>query len=408
MAIEIRDSLRVRQWAQQWTLPDALLSASLLYLGLVGGLPNALRSEVLKLFTLIVMAGTCLFLWKRPAWSPVQWPILAFGLAFLIATAFRSEYAEPTILLAQWSSIALATAAASQLPPKRLRGVLVILLGLYAAAALFQLGQWAVVHQPGMPLHRLPSILWNPNNFAFVLLIALFLSMRFRAAWLVLAVLGLLILTGSRVNWAAAAIGLVVYMGADADLRQWLQKGRVIVLAIIPTVLVGGYIAYRTLPQMDATVAMRAEYWKVAARLFLQRPLTGWGGWSIYRIHAGMAGTFTDTYTYAHSHSLPLNLMAEGGLPALAALIFLGVVIARQLRQSPSPEAWAFAAAMLISNLFDYYYWVPACGMVAAIYWLDLMPVREEVQPLHPIILSIITVTTWTLTLGHDYTRILY
>ncbi len=112
--------------------------------------------------------------------------------------------------------------------------------------------------------------------------------------------------------------------------------------------------------------AERTGFWKSGRDMFLARPLTGWGVWG-YRVYGE---PFREPYqpadhrfsNFTPVHCTYLQLLVEGGIPFLAAFVWVAAVIAKRLwRRGAGPGlagalargALAAFAAYLVAALFE-------------------------------------------------------
>ena len=114
----------------------------------------------------------------------------------------------------------------------------------------------------------------------------------------------------------------------------------------------------------------RIYLWKAAYKLFLERPVVGWGVDSFrYQFYRFVPGESADLYfgrALYQAHNLFLGFAAQQGVVGLFALLFLGYLIFRKF----TPSAWkgspakgailfGFGASFFTANLYD---WI----------WIDL------------------------------------
>lgn len=159
------------------------------------------------------------------------------------------------------------------------------------------------------------------------------------------------------------------------------------------TVLLYGAIALLFLPKQvferltSFDGGERMEIWTESLTRFLDKPLMGYG-----------VGTDTTAAIFErigidapHAHNLVLQLLLEGGVIALAIMLFIGVLSVRNgvrlLKGGYSKAFWVgfgvlgFAAAFCIHGLVDYALTVPRLICV----FVTLLGITEQVPALHGI-----------------------
>ena len=169
-----------------------------------------------------------------------------------------------------------------------------------------------------------PTFLANPNMTASWLL----LCWPWMPWWLAVAGVGA---TQSRAAIAGLAIsGLAVLL-----LRSHLG-GRARLALVAATALITPWAAYLRW----ATVQDRLLTWALGIRLFLARPLAGWG--------LGASAMFNRD----HFDSAPLTISVEMGVVGLITFGVLLAGLACLAWRSPSPARWALLA-LAIQNIAD-------------------------------------------------------
>jgi O-antigen ligase len=176
--------------------------------------------------------------------------------------------------------------------------------------------------------------------------------------WVHCAAALLLIQTGSR---GAAIAYITAWWGRCAQvlgvLRRWTRfRGARSVLAGSYVVLVLLMVAVR-----PATIQNRMATWTEAGRLFIARPLVGWGPGSYPVLAQADPGR-------PHADSLPMTVAAETGVVGLVAWGWLAAWAARAVVRSDDPARWGLVA-FAVHNAVDYtllWYW-PGIAVVVAL-----------------------------------------
>lgn len=191
---------------------------------------------------------------------------------------------------------------------------------------------------------RSAGVLGNPNVAGGVL--AMVASMTPMSVML-FALFAALVATGSR----GAILAVIVTLAWERIERRWMAV-TVILVAL------GLLIAMR-----PSTVRKRMRTWTEAGRLFLERPITGWGGGS----YPNLARNEPD---HPHADSFILTVAAEQGLLGLAAWGWMAWEILRRAWRSDDPARWglaAFCVQNMVDNLLWWYWPGIAAVLVAAL-----------------------------------------
>lgn len=241
------------------------------------------------------------------------------------------------------SAVVMALAFLAGLSPRgpevRGFGVIVPLIALVMAAIV--IGQVLVGRDPaGWTNNRVVMAGW----FAVVIsmLAAFALVTPGRGRWLIGATAAVcavaLGLTGSRGAWLAVLAGVAVAAGGALRARgDRNSAGRVAAIVAVVLLLVGvsaSLAGEETAGKLDPTAlasgsaASRMQIWRGAAAMAADRPVFGYGpgrflyGFPLHQPFQHARIEAVDTRP-DQAHSWPLQLMAEGGLPAAA----MGVAI---------------------------------------------------------------------------------
>jgi len=164
-------------------------------------------------------------------------------------------------------------------------------------------------------------------------------------AGLTLAVAGCLVLTKSRSAYGAALLGLALLALTRAVPRRrlrWHVLVGVMAAAIIATGLVVrlGGLDRQVVTEAPKSLTFRLQYWQATAAMIADHPWFGCG-----------PGSFKSCYTryklpeaseeISDPHNFLLEVAATAGVPALAVFVFIGVVLAVQLRRYEASAAGA-------------------------------------------------------------------
>jgi O-antigen ligase len=174
---------------------------------------------------------------------------------------------------------------------------------------------------------------------------------RLRAVWLmaVVAMLGGLVLTGSR---AAVVAGAVVICGIGLVwvVRSTSQTSKAIVAAVLAAILLGAVVLTVT-RSSQSSLAMRGGFTRASLRMIAARPLTGIGVGRYYRMSMlALPPSLAWVYGQENAHDYFLQTAAElGAFGAAAFLWLMAAVLAPPLssmwRSDARCSTAAFAAA---------------------------------------------------------------
>jgi O-antigen ligase len=218
---------------------------------------------------------------------------------------------------------------------------------------------------------RVNSLFFDPNIYGRFLAIVmlgvatvLLWARRPRQVWvagLVLAVLWAgLVLTLSQSSFAALLLGLLVLAGARWQPRWAIGAG--LAALLVGTVFVVAapsalHLRLGSSKSADSATSGRYDLVKGGLRLFGDKPIDGYG-----------SGAFSRAYRHAEkgsaekavsaSHTIPITVAAEQGLPGLllylALLVCGGATLLRGVRGDPVRAAVAAAFAALVLHTWSY------------------------------------------------------
>jgi O-antigen ligase len=369
-------------WQLFWEMPRATAGAPWWRRVLTGrGLP--LGSLALPLALLVAWLGLGLLWTDDPREGAIF--LLCFVLPFGILTAlaarlpWRTGWA--TTLYGQLALMAVAFAA----------------LGIwqYAAREVFWNPKVIVdnAYAPSSWFYRVNSVFFDPSLYGRFLVVAILASLvlvlfgRGLAAW---AALGLATVTWlglvpsfSQSSYVALGAGIVVALGA-----RW--SGRALVVVSLAAAALAG-VALATPEVRDrvlgdertarSATSGRSELVANGIRIARERPATGVGTGGFVRAYADRVGLPGRSPKAAVSHTAPVTVAAENGLPGLVLLAWLALVaLVLTLRRGPGPDARELARlavglallAILVHSLFydslfeDPGFWLLLCLAAAA------------------------------------------
>lgn len=192
-----------------------------------------------------------------------------------------------------------------------------------------------------------------------------------RAGWLGLVVALVVLVSlgataGGRLGAAAEAVrrrsGLALAAGAAA-----------FGLVLVATAVLGGRIGEAVASDLDS----RTRIWAQAAGIFLGDPVTGSGPGTFSWVRLEHVAPFTDPVGVVLAHSVPLQVLADGGLVlgvglGLCALAWLWALVSSLRRLTPASR-WAAAGVLGVAaaSLLDDFSALPAvtAGVVTLAAW---------------------------------------
>ncbi len=329
-----------------------------------------------KVAVLAVLLGLCA---HRDAFAPIgsgaPWRILTAGLFVLSATLVSFVHATHTDPVIRESLKALeyllifcAVGAAYRLEPDR-RAFANALLGSAVAVSLLALAQEAIGSPSallvnGHPLPRIAGPLEGPNQLAgyydVALPVALAFVVRDRTALARTAVFFIIfadVLTYSRGGIVGAIAGiLAVAFALRSQLREAIAPIAAGVAAGLAMTFAWGIIAdslgmlrfWNYESTYAGGVGTRPELWRAAITLWRAHPVfgVGAGNFELDIPLTGLRGVRT------HANSLYLQSLVEGGIPLIAATLWLVytsiATFVRERMESPFVAA-AFAASIALA-----------------------------------------------------------
>ncbi len=350
-------------------------------------LPLAFAAVFYEPFTAakqIVLAGgaaaaavVCAATARRIPLTPLWWPLAFLSLACALAFARAVRIDSGLNLLAALVLFAAALCAMERQPERDTLALLVTAAGvLEAVLVLCQ----AAAGDPLFPTAALPGkwrafgTFGNPNWTGEFLAMALLVTLgRLTGRWSRTGIAALALIasalaaTFARGAWAACAAGLAaIVLARGKALPRKLTLA--LAAALAGALAVGAALAFRadTLPYLTNVASVRGRLWMgfVTLRLIAENPLgVGLGNFGLYFPNAqarcfetGFGRGFLASASFTpHAHNDYLELAAEAGIPALAALAALVWMVARRGRRLASDGAalglWAAAVAMLANAL---------------------------------------------------------
>lgn len=230
------------------------------------------------------------------------------------------------------------------------------------ALAKLLIGRETLARTPG----RVYGFFDHPLTYGGYLAVALLLCvalwragpLKRAARAIAIPATALALLAANRAYWFGLAAGAFTF-GRRRPLRAGLLALAAIALATGTAWLLPATRERAAEMAGAAALGDRACFWRAGGELAARRPLTGWGIRG-YRLHAqpALSAHCPGVRNLTHAHSAPLQLLAEGGLPLLAAWLWLVWRCASALRErADSPlarGALAALAAFLAAGLLEW------------------------------------------------------
>ena len=294
-------------------------------------------------------------------------------------------------------------------PPEQLVKSLLIVTAIVIAWGVLEIGNWYLgwLRQSGgqlvpSQLLRLYSLLGDANMLSSLMNLALPLAVvaffittrRFARILLALWIAGDLLVqffTSSRGGWLGTCVvfvtlglllGVIWARGRIGPRQGWQRLRQSRTLFIVPLVVVGllilgavAYVARYQLqhPSHSSIWVTRQDFWRAAWSMFQSSPLYGVGP-STYGTHMLEYVSVPPWRPFPHAHSLPMTVLAEGGMVGILALVVLCVAFVKVVRQSwrgaTSAQRLLMAggiaslAGFSVHSLVDNHVGVPALGTV--------------------------------------------
>ncbi|MEX0674339.1 MAG: O-antigen ligase family protein [Gaiellaceae bacterium] len=319
-------------------------------------IPVDLGGEQAKLLVplYVVIAGASLALawqlWRGDPRArelgPLAWPAAALVAWFGISLAWSDDVREGAVaLVAFYLPFGLLALALARLPwSRRWLGALGLQLAtmalVFAAIGIFQWVSRDVFWNPRVivgnayaPFYRVNSVFWDPSVYGRFLVVALLMLVVLvlfdrGARGALLAVLAIAaIWTGLAFSFSQSSFGALIAGVLAVGAIAWGRRA-VVALAVVVTVLLAvGFAAESVRSELrrdvDRVTSGRYDLVKNGARIAADHPLFGVGLGGFERAYAARTGLTGDEPKRAASHTTPVTVAAETGMPGLALFAWL-------------------------------------------------------------------------------------
>ncbi len=283
--------------------------------------------------------------------GPVAVPLAAVVAWSGLALLWTDDLRQGAIFLAAFMlPFGLLTVGFARLPWRRraLAGLYGAVLATALAYAGVGLYQWAtrevfwnpklIVDNAYAPFFRVNSVFWDPSIYGRYLVVAILATLALVLLGLrerlllggITAIVALwagLLFSFSQSSFAALMAGT---LGAAAVVWRWRAAAAIGALAVVlvsvgfATPQVRNRLLEESRAGLNNATSGRAGLVSNGLRIAADHPLVGVGTGSFKRAYADRTGLKGDEPKKAASHSTPVTVAAEAGLPGLALLAWLG------------------------------------------------------------------------------------
>jgi hypothetical protein len=284
--------------------------------------------------------------------GPLAWPLAGVVAWSGLALAWSDDLRQGSIFLAAFVlPFGLLAVGVARLPWSR--GALLRLYAALVATALVYAGvgvyQWwtrevfwnpkLIVDNAYAPFFRVNSVFWDPSIYGRYLVVAILatlalvlLGLRERLVWAAIAAVGAiwagLLLSFSQSSFAALIAGT---LAAAAVVWRWRAAAALAVLSVVlvsagfATPQVRTELLEQSRAGLNNVTSDRASLIGNGLRIAADNPVAGVGTGGFKLAYAERAGLAGRDPKRAASHTTPVTVAAETGLPGLALLTWLGV-----------------------------------------------------------------------------------
>jgi O-antigen ligase len=307
---------------------------------------------LVPLYVVIVGASLALAwqLWhEEPGareFGPLAWPAAALVTWFGISLAWSDDAREGAVaLVAFYLPFGLLALVLARLPwSRRWLGALGLQLAtmalVFAAIGIFQWVTRDIFWNPKLdignayaPFYRVNSIFWDPSVYGRFLVIALLMLValvlfghRAREAFVALLAIGV-IWTGLAFSFSQSSFGALIAGVLAVGAVAWGRKTVVGLAVGVALLLAVGFAAESVRSELrrdvDRVTSGRYDLVKNGMRIAADHPLLGVGLGGFERAYADRTGLTGDEPRRAASHTTPVTVAAETGVPGLALFAWL-------------------------------------------------------------------------------------
>jgi len=331
-----------------------------------------------KTILLVVITADLLYrVWKRQwIFSPLDYPLWAYGIAIAMSStlSLNVHYSLKAILRTLLPMLIVYHSAWQQL--RYGRQISHLAWSVVLAAMLVVLLSFVLFDIEGGRLEGIFPVATRYGKYLDLVIPLTFSLLFFEKAWQIKALLGVLVaseivaLLWSGTRGAFVALGIILLASVVFSRRLWpvLVLCAVIMVGFFGTLPGNSSLHQRVtdivfspgkLIAEDQAMQDRKGYYKSAWAMIKERPFLGWG----YGNHISRYVTRSKDDAWFkendvkpvpyHAHNLVLEILLEGGIAALAAALWIALVLAgagirilMKIRTTPEPLALGFLTGL--------------------------------------------------------------
>ena len=284
--------------------------------------------------------------------GPLAWPLAAVVAWTGLALLWTDDLRQGAIFLAAFLlPFGLLAVGVARLPFNR-RALLALYVALVATALAYAgigLYQWATrevfwnpklqVDNAYAPFFRVNSVFWDPSIYGRYLVVAILATLALvllgvRERLLVAGIAAItaiwlgLLFSFSQSSFVALIAGTIA---AAAVIWRWRAAAALAVLAVVlvsvgfATPQVRNELLQKSRAGLNSVTSDRAGLVGNGLRIAVDHPVVGVGTGSFKRAYAEKTGLKGEEPKKAASHSTPVTVIAETGVPGLVLLCWLGM-----------------------------------------------------------------------------------
>jgi putative inorganic carbon (HCO3(-)) transporter len=278
--------------------------------------------------------------------GPLAWPAAALVAWFGLSLAWTDDVDEGAVaLVAFYLPFGLLALVVARLPWSR-RWATALALQFAVMALLFAgIGtyQWLTrdifwnpkvrIGNAYAPFYRVNSVFWDPSVYGRFLVLALLMLLAValfsRSRRLVLATVPAIaaIWTGLVFSFSQSSFGALIAGVLAVAAVAWGRRGLLPLGLVVVVLLAVGFAAPSVRSQVrddfDRATSGRSNLVENGARIAADHPALGVGLGSFEQAYAARTGARSDEPRRAASHTTPVTVAAETGIPGLALLAWL-------------------------------------------------------------------------------------
>lgn len=305
---------------------------------------------------------------RRPAAPPFFLPLAGYAAATLVSSAFSFDPRASFIDDKQLVLFAIVPMAFDIARGRRAATVIDVLVSVGAASAAFGIIQYGVLHYDNLG-KRPEGALTHYMTYSGILMLVVCAASarlifgsrdRLWPALVMPALVVALALTLTRNAWIGASVGVAtLFLLKDFRLAALAPFAVAAVFFLAPASITDRMTS--TFTAKDPGSVDRIAMLEIGARIARDFPLAGVGPNMVPRVYPRYRPDYAVNPVNPHLHNVPVQIMAERGIPALLVWIgFVLILVTGLLRQFRHGEhllgatGLAAVAAMLTAGLFEY------------------------------------------------------